>query len=72
LAAPLFTTGHYNDIPRGALLLVSDTPMEPEGIKTAASDREIKRRYTDLHLDIGIAVMSRLLESEEDVSHLRY
>jgi AMP nucleosidase len=46
--------------------------MEPEGIKTAASDREIKRRYTDLHLDIGIAVMSRLLESEEDVSHLRY
>lgn len=70
--ATLFTTGHYNDIPRGALLLVSDTPMEPEGIKTAESDREIKRQYTDLHLDIGITVMSRLLESDEDVSHLRY
>lgn len=70
--ATLFTTGHYNDIPRGALLLVSDTPMEPEGIKTAESDKEVKRQYTQLHLDIGITVMERLRKSAEDVSHLRY
>jgi AMP nucleosidase len=70
--ATLFMTGHYNEIPRGALLLVSDRPMEPEGIKTIESDRRVSQEYTDLHLDIGIATMERLLASDEDVKHLRY
>ncbi len=70
--ATLFLVGHFNEIPRGALLLVSDTPMAPEGIKSSASDRTVSRRYTDLHLDIGIETMEKLLDSDEDVKHLRY
>ncbi len=70
--ATLFLTGHFNEIPRGALLLVSDTPMVPDGIKTSESDRKVTQKYIDLHLDIGIATMERLLASEEDVKHLRY
>ncbi len=70
--ATLFLTGHFNETPRGALLLVSDTPMDPEGIKTQESDRKVTQKYVDLHLDIGIAVMERLCRSEEDVKHLRY
>jgi AMP nucleosidase len=70
--ATLFLVGHFNEIPRGALLLVSDTPMAPEGIKTAESDREVTRQYLELHLDIGITVLERLAESEEDMKHLRY
>ncbi len=70
--ATIFLVGHFNEIPRGALLLVSDTPMVPEGIKTTDSDRGVTQRFLDLHLDIGIATMERLCESEEDVKHLRY
>jgi len=39
--ATLFTCGFANHIPTGALLLVSDNPMMPEGVKTAESDREV-------------------------------
>ena len=51
--ATVFIVGHVNQIPRGALLLVSDAPMTPEGIKTQESDKAVTARYTDLHLDIG-------------------
>ena len=37
--ATIFTVGFYNKIPTGALLLVSDQPMIPEGVKTAESDK---------------------------------
>lgn len=70
--ATIFLVGHFNEIPRGALLLVSDTPMAAEGIKTAESDRKVTKQYLELHLDIGILVMEKLAESEEDVKHLRY
>ena len=68
--ATLFLVGHFNGIPRGALLLVSDTPMSPEGIKTARSDKEVTRKYLDLHLEVGITSMQYLLTSGEEVKHL--
>jgi AMP nucleosidase len=70
--ATLFLVGHFNEIPRGALLLVSDRPMAPEGIKTSRSDRAVSQAFSDLHLDIGITTMENLCESEEEVKHLRY
>lgn len=70
--ATLYLVGHANAIPRGALLLISDAPMEPEGIKTSKTDREVNKTYVDLHIEIGIATMETLLESEENVKHLRY
>jgi AMP nucleosidase len=70
--ATLFIVGHYNNIPRGALLLVSDTPMTPEGIKTSESDRKVSAAFLDLHLEIGIATMERLRASGEQVKHLIY
>ena len=51
--ATIFTVGFFNKIPAGALLLVSDQPMIPEGIKTAESDQVVTREYTDLHLQGG-------------------
>ena len=35
--ATVFATGFYNEIPTGALLLVSDQPMVPDGVKTSKS-----------------------------------
>src|ERR671911_2117205 len=39
--ATIFMVGFYNKIPTGALLLVSDSPMIPEGVKTEESDRKV-------------------------------
>jgi AMP nucleosidase len=52
--ATIFITGFYNQIPTGALLLVSDQPMVPEGVKTAAGDASVTKNYVTKHLNIGI------------------
>src|SRR6185312_12674503 len=52
--ATIFTTAFANKIPAGALLLVSDQPMIPEGVKTAESDSAVTDQYVETHLHIGI------------------
>ncbi len=61
-----------NAIPKGALLLVSDNPMTPEGVKTARSDKEVTERFLGVHLDIGIDALCELRDSGESVKHLRF
>ena len=51
--ATIFIVGFYNKIPTGALLLVSDQPMTPDGVKTEESDRAITENYVENHLRIG-------------------
>ena len=58
--ATIFITGFANEINRGALLLVSDTPMIPEGIKTEEMDRNVNKEFVDLHLDLGIEAMTKI------------
>ncbi len=70
--ATIFIVGHKNGIPRGALLLVSDVPVVPDGIKTESSDREVTRQWADLHLDIGIEAMTYVGTHGEEIKHLRY
>ena len=48
--ATLFTTGFANHIPTGALLLVSDQPMIPEGVKTEKSDNLVTRQFVHEHV----------------------
>jgi AMP nucleosidase len=70
--ATLFSTGFYNEIPTGALLLVSDQPMIPEGIKTAASDKKVTQDYLDMHLRIGIDALKELINNGLTVKHLYF
>lgn len=70
--ATIFVTGFYNEIPTGALLLVSDQPMLPEGIKTAASDDKVTRQFLDKHLRIGIDSLKQLINRGLTVKHLRF
>ena len=70
--ATVFIVGHVNEIARGALLLVSDTPMTPEGIKTEESDRKVTDNYVDLHLQIGIEAMTEIGIKGEAIKHFRY
>ena len=70
--ATLFIVGHYNEIARGALLLVSDVPLTPDGVKTEDSDAEVTRQWTQIHLEIGIESMAELGKRGEKIKHFRY
>jgi AMP nucleosidase len=70
--ATIFIVGFANQIPKGALLLVSDSPMTPEGVKTARSDRAVSERYVRTHLNIGIDALCELRDRGESVKHLRF
>lgn len=70
--ATIFTVGFINAIPHGALLLVSDNPMVPEGVKTEESDRIVTTNFVDKHLQIGIDSLLELATSGESVKHLRF
>ena len=70
--ATFFIVSHVNEISRGALLLVSDMPLMPDGIKTERSDKEVTRKFVDLHLQIGIEAMTEIEEKGEQIKHFRY
>ena len=70
--ATLFIVGHHNEISRGALLLVSDVPITPDGVKTEESDARVTREWADLHLQIGIEAMTEIEVSGEPIKHFRY
>jgi AMP nucleosidase len=70
--ATIFIVGFVNDIPKGALLLVSDNPMQPEGVKTSESDKKVTEMFVRRHLSIGIDSLIELRDSGESVKHLRF
>ena len=70
--ATLFIVGHYNQIARGALLLVSDVPITPDGVKTEISDKAVTQKWAELHLDIGIQSMATIGKSGEQIRHFQY
>lgn len=70
--ATIFTCGFANKIPTGALLLVSDQPMIPEGVKTAESDSSVTERYVETHLRIGIDSLKQLINGGLTVKHLHF
>jgi AMP nucleosidase len=70
--ATIFMTGFFNETPTGALLLVSDQPMTPEGVKTAASDKRVDEDFVEDHLKIGIASLKQLINKGLTVKHLKF
>lgn len=70
--ATIFTVGFANEIPTGALLLVSDQPMISTGIKTEESDKMVTDKFADIHLRIGIDALREIKENGISVKHLRF
>ena len=70
--ATLFIVGHANKISRGAILLVSDQPLLPEGVKTQELDKKVTGKYVDMHLEMGIKAMSDIDEKGEEIKHFGY
>jgi AMP nucleosidase len=70
--ATIFSVGHFNEIARGALLLVSDVPLTLDGVKTEESDKAVTQEWVDLHLEIGIKAMTEIGKSGEEIKHFKY
>lgn len=70
--ATIFVAGFANEIPTGALLLVSDQPMIPDGIKTAESDKKVSSMFVSEHIKIGIEALQQLIEDGQKVKHLKF
>lgn len=70
--ATLFIVGFANSIPTGALLLVSDQPMIPEGVKTKESDKMVTESFAKMHLEIGIESLYEIIDHRESVKHLKF
>jgi len=70
--ATVFTVGFYNEIPTGALLLVSDQPMIPEGVKTEESDKKVTAQFVERHLKVGIDSLKQLINKGNTVKHLQF
>ena len=70
--ATIFSVGFFNKIPTGALLLVSDSPMVPEGVKTEESDKAVTSEFVERHIRIGIDSLKQLINNGLTVRHLRF
>ncbi|MES2646648.1 MAG: AMP nucleosidase [Bacteroidota bacterium] len=70
--ATIFMVGFYNKISTGALLLVSDQPMIPDGVKTEDSDMRVTAKYVERHLQIGIDSLKQLINNGMTVRHLQF
>ena len=70
--ATIFVVGFANEIPTGALLLVTDQPMISTGVKTSKSDKLVTEKFVDDHVRIGIEALKEIKENKESVKHLRF
>jgi len=70
--ATIFIVGFANEIPTGALLLVSDQPMISSGIKTQTSDQKVTQLFAERHLKIGIDSLIEIKDNGQSVKHLRF
>ena len=68
--ATVFTVGFANEIPTGALLLVSDQPMIADGIKTTKSDKLVSENFVETQLKVGINALKELFNEGKSVKHL--
>jgi len=70
--ATIFAAGFANGIPSGALLLVSDQPMVPEGVKTELSDKQVTEQFVERHILIGLEALRLIRRHGKSVKHLRF
>jgi AMP nucleosidase len=70
--ATIFSVGFYNKIPTGAILMVSDQPMIPEGVKTEESDKKVTANFVETHVRLGIESLKQLINNGLTVRHLRF
>ncbi len=66
--ATLFIASYRHKLPLGALLLVSDLPLDVDGIKTKESSARVFEEFTKEHVELGvksIESLGRLLDQKK-------
>ncbi len=58
--ATLFIAGYRYKLPIGALLLISDLPLNKDGVKTKESAKKVFKDHTADHVDKGIEILQHL------------
>lgn len=61
--ATLFMAGYSNKLPLGALLLISDLPLKPDGYKTKKSSKAVYDKHTAEHVEKGVLVIQAIEEA---------
>ncbi|MEE3078122.1 MAG: AMP nucleosidase [Bdellovibrionota bacterium] len=70
--AALFVSAFVSKVNIGALLLISDCPMTKDGIKTKKSAKGVFKKYTDIHIELGIEAMADIAERGENIRHYHW
>lgn len=61
--ATLFTASYYHKLPLGALLLISDLPLDEDGVKTKEKSDAVYQQHTRDHVELGVKTMQELHET---------
>ncbi len=70
--ATIFTVSFVNGIAHGALLLISDNPMDPDGVKTSKSDKAVTQQFVERPLEIGVDALKEIASKGTSLKHLRF
>lgn len=70
--ATLLTAGFANQIPTGALLMISDKPMEVDGVKTEESDRKVTQQFAGEHVLLGVEALHQIMDKKKTIRHIRF
>jgi len=70
--AALFVSCFVSKVNIGALLLISDCPLKEGGIKTKQSAKAVFRKFTDVHIELGIEAMADIADRGEAVRHYQW
>lgn len=63
--ATLFTASYKRKFTLGALLLISDLPLERNGVKTKQSSEFIYKNFMPDHIEKGVAILKRSREMQD-------
>ncbi|NGX56302.1 MAG: AMP nucleosidase [Candidatus Anoxychlamydiales bacterium] len=63
--ATLFIASYKRKFTLGALLLISDLPLNEEGIKTKKSSEDVFEKYTKDHVEKGIKILKKANEMQK-------
>jgi AMP nucleosidase len=61
--ATLFIASYRHKLPLGALLLISDLPLESKGVKTKESAAGVYKKHTSEHVEKGVEVLKLVDEA---------
>jgi len=70
--ATLFMVGFYFFVPVGALMMISDLPLKPKGIKTAKSAKALFENNALDHIQTGITCLLNMQKDEKRGFHYHF